>query len=92
MDIHMTAPDGDSLSPQELIDILEKARIKVDAWGVVSEEPLHVEATLENQGSLLSARGAAGRLRFVSIEHPEERILNRLCPILEKRGWEIDGD
>ncbi len=92
MDIHMTAPAGESLTPQGLIDLLGKARIKVDDWGVVSEQPLHIEATLENQGSILSARGTEGRLRFVSIENPQDRIFARLCPVLEKRGWEIDGD
>jgi hypothetical protein len=67
MDVYMTAPEGDSLTPQELIDLLVKARIKVDDWGIVSEEPLEIEGTLENRSSVVSARGTGGRLRFVSI-------------------------
>ncbi len=92
MHIYMSAPEGDSRSTQELADILEKVHIKVDDWAIVSEEPLEVEAIPRNRSSLLRARGKAGRLRFVALENPKERILNRLCPVLEKRGWEIDGE
>ncbi len=92
MDLYMSAPEGDSLSQQELTDILQKAKSKIDDWAIVSEEPLQVEATLEGQQSLLSARGTAGRLRFVHIENPQDSIFSRLCPILEKRGWQVDGE
>jgi hypothetical protein len=92
MDIYMTAPEGDALSPQELIDLLGKAGIKVDGWGTVSQQPLHIEATLENHHTFLSARGGDGRLRFIALENPKDSILDRLWPALEKRGWTMDGD
>lgn len=93
MDIYMSAPDGKTEALLTRDEFLELLGEHAESCGIVSEEPLHLEACSEKEGWILQAIGSAGRVNHVSIDgNPSARILKQVFDPLAKRGWEAGSE
>jgi hypothetical protein len=88
----MTAPEGEpekALTRQELLDLLAKAKIQVDYEGDADGA---WELGVDREQSIIRCRERDGKITFVGIEHPSDRVLAGLCRPLDKRGWLADSE